>query len=256
MLADITDANPNVFYELGVRHSLSKRTIIVAQGASHIPSDLRGYWSLIYGTEPRHVKKFAEDLKGIVDHINAEPERPDNPVSDYLEREFVQSTRIKTLDAARRFSALHTELTGILGELSGGRFRRYPSSVGQHSCLSLLLDERYIDPGPELLRQAYEARKTLRVLMGCDEPSSSFVADAISMVSALMNDVRVLRDKLAKGDYSEPEQISVLNWSFSASTNQPQSPLKTREPSPYRCAFSPRPSGPTGYGDEDSDDSL
>src|SRR5262245_3188103 len=41
VLADITDANPNVFYELGVRHSLSKRTIIVAQDTKHVPSDLR-----------------------------------------------------------------------------------------------------------------------------------------------------------------------------------------------------------------------
>ena len=45
VIADITDRNANVFYELGVRHSLSKRTIIVAQEAKHIPSDLQGYWS-------------------------------------------------------------------------------------------------------------------------------------------------------------------------------------------------------------------
>ena len=42
VLADITDQNPNVFYELGVRHALSKRTIIISQRAEDIPSDLRG----------------------------------------------------------------------------------------------------------------------------------------------------------------------------------------------------------------------
>src|ERR1700754_1453802 len=50
VLADITDRNANVFYELGVRHSLSKRTIIVAQGDAHTPSDLLGYWHISYGT--------------------------------------------------------------------------------------------------------------------------------------------------------------------------------------------------------------
>src|SRR6478736_3924231 len=44
VVADMTDHNPNVFYELGVRHALSRRTIMIAQGALHIPSDLRGYW--------------------------------------------------------------------------------------------------------------------------------------------------------------------------------------------------------------------
>ena len=41
VLADITDQNPNVFYELGVRHSLSKRTIIVSQKSVDIPFGLK-----------------------------------------------------------------------------------------------------------------------------------------------------------------------------------------------------------------------
>jgi len=45
VIADLTDQNPNVFYELGVRHALSARTILIAQDVSHIPSDLREYGS-------------------------------------------------------------------------------------------------------------------------------------------------------------------------------------------------------------------
>jgi hypothetical protein len=30
VIADLTDQNPNVFYELGVRHSLRDRTILIA----------------------------------------------------------------------------------------------------------------------------------------------------------------------------------------------------------------------------------
>ena len=44
VLADVTDRNPNVFYELGVRHSLRSGTIIVAQNGQHVPSDLQGLW--------------------------------------------------------------------------------------------------------------------------------------------------------------------------------------------------------------------
>jgi len=79
VLADITDQNANVFYELGVRHALSKRTIIVAQKAEYIPSDLRGYWTIVYGRKPKEVKTFADDLARIIARIEANPEKAGQP---------------------------------------------------------------------------------------------------------------------------------------------------------------------------------
>jgi hypothetical protein len=38
VIADLSDQNPNVFYELGVRHALSNRTILIAQSMDDIPS--------------------------------------------------------------------------------------------------------------------------------------------------------------------------------------------------------------------------
>jgi hypothetical protein len=40
VVADLTDLNPNVFYELGVRHSLRKGTILVALEGTKIPFDV------------------------------------------------------------------------------------------------------------------------------------------------------------------------------------------------------------------------
>ena len=48
VLADLTDRNANVFYELGVRHSLKTRSIIVAQKAKDIPFDLEAYAYHVY----------------------------------------------------------------------------------------------------------------------------------------------------------------------------------------------------------------
>ena len=98
VLADITDRNPNVFYELGVRHSLSKRTIIVAQRYDDIPSDLRGYWSVIYGTRQWEVDKFKDEIKRIISEIEKDPDRSDSPVLDYLEQqEFRNRKRIEEM---------------------------------------------------------------------------------------------------------------------------------------------------------------
>jgi hypothetical protein len=41
ILADLTDKNPNVFYELGLAHALAKPAIIVAESIDDVPFDLR-----------------------------------------------------------------------------------------------------------------------------------------------------------------------------------------------------------------------
>ncbi|MFW5804319.1 MAG: LamG-like jellyroll fold domain-containing protein [bacterium] len=43
VIADLTDKNPNVFYELGIAHHLRKRVIIITQNSEDVPSDLKGH---------------------------------------------------------------------------------------------------------------------------------------------------------------------------------------------------------------------
>lgn len=85
VLADLTDHNPNVFYELGVRHALNNRTILVAQRIEDIPSDLKAYSVIIYGRTPQDIKLFKKKMKILLKDIEENPNRADNPVSDYLD---------------------------------------------------------------------------------------------------------------------------------------------------------------------------
>ena len=62
VIADLTGQNPNVFYELGVRHSLSPRTILIAQSIEDIPSDLRDYRTIIYEMSLKCPAKFKNEL--------------------------------------------------------------------------------------------------------------------------------------------------------------------------------------------------
>jgi hypothetical protein len=48
VLADLTDRNVNVFYELGVRHALKDRTLLIAQKREDIPFDLQAYANHVY----------------------------------------------------------------------------------------------------------------------------------------------------------------------------------------------------------------
>jgi hypothetical protein len=86
VLADLTDHNANVFYELGVRHSLKDRTILVAQNEEDIPFDLRAYAYHIYGLTEDGKEAFANRLTELLSEIDSNPDRPDNPVSDFLGR--------------------------------------------------------------------------------------------------------------------------------------------------------------------------
>jgi hypothetical protein len=84
VIADLTTQNPNVFYELGVRHALSPRTILVAQAADDIPSDLREYRTIVYDTSARGAATFKEQVQKYLKEIFADPHRADNPVMDRL----------------------------------------------------------------------------------------------------------------------------------------------------------------------------
>jgi len=87
VLADLTDRNANVFYELGVRHSLRDRTILVAQRTGDIPFDLQAYAYHVYDwkTDEGRIALTTKVTQLLAD-IDANPERPDNPVSDFLRK--------------------------------------------------------------------------------------------------------------------------------------------------------------------------
>ena len=48
VIAEITERNPNVFYELGYAHALKKPTILVAEKGKGLPFDVSGYRCLFY----------------------------------------------------------------------------------------------------------------------------------------------------------------------------------------------------------------
>lgn len=91
VVADLTDRNANVFYELGVRHSLKNRTIILAQKMGDIPFDLQAYAYHVYGWRTREEREaLATKLRELLEEIDNNPDRPDNPVADSLGLEEVR----------------------------------------------------------------------------------------------------------------------------------------------------------------------
>jgi hypothetical protein len=66
LIADCTDRNPNVFYELGIAHTLGKKVIIITQNKDDVPFDINHRRYLLYDYTPRGMKSFEESLKNAI----------------------------------------------------------------------------------------------------------------------------------------------------------------------------------------------
>lgn len=86
VVADLTDRNANVFYELGVRHSLKNRTILLAQNRDDIPFDLEAYANHVYDWRSEDGRAaLKQKLTELLVEVDSNPDRSDNPVSDFLQ---------------------------------------------------------------------------------------------------------------------------------------------------------------------------
>jgi tetratricopeptide (TPR) repeat protein len=88
VVADLTNLNPNVFYELGVRHSLRGQGTIMfmmEEPNSVIPFDIGHYRVISYRNDISGLGKLRRALEAFVDGSNeADDATRDNPVHDSL----------------------------------------------------------------------------------------------------------------------------------------------------------------------------
>lgn len=84
VIADLSGRNPNVFYELGVRHTVANGTILIADSIEDVPFDLRGLRAIQYKYDPEQMLRFAEELTAALRGIVSERGRIDNPVRRFL----------------------------------------------------------------------------------------------------------------------------------------------------------------------------
>ena len=66
IVADCTDRNPNVFYEIGLAHAIGRPTVLLTQRAGDVPFDLRHLRYISYQLTPRGMKEFEATFKETV----------------------------------------------------------------------------------------------------------------------------------------------------------------------------------------------
>ncbi len=116
VVADLTDFNPNVFWELGVRHSFTPGTIIIAEQGTHLPFDISGNSILFYEDSSNKAvqidnTKFTEDLNRAIEYCISNPDESDSEVLDTIHGRGPIYELIHRKQTIRRLNALGMEIS-------------------------------------------------------------------------------------------------------------------------------------------------
>ncbi len=85
VIADLTTGNPNVFFELGIRHAFRKSGTVHLVDKSHgLPFDLRTYRAIEYTDDMADVPDVQQKIEEAIQRRIDQPDRADNPVHDAI----------------------------------------------------------------------------------------------------------------------------------------------------------------------------
>jgi hypothetical protein len=86
VIADITENNANVMYELGLAHGFAKPVIMLSQDISKAPFDLKTYRIIHYGTTYGADTKLRQDIQSALEATLRSPdaENRSNPVRLFI----------------------------------------------------------------------------------------------------------------------------------------------------------------------------
>jgi hypothetical protein len=74
IIADLTGANPNVYYELGICHALKRQVILLKLAGEEIPFDLAGIRQCEYADRIGGEKQIREVLESTIGELSHEPQ--------------------------------------------------------------------------------------------------------------------------------------------------------------------------------------
>jgi hypothetical protein len=69
LIADLTTQNPNVFYELGIAHTLGKEVILTCQSVEDVPFDIRSSRVIIYDQTISGAAKLRHALARAIESV-------------------------------------------------------------------------------------------------------------------------------------------------------------------------------------------
>lgn len=151
VIADLTERNPNVFYELAIRHAISKPFVQIINKGEQLPFDVAQNRTVFVDLrDPDSVADSVKQIASQIESLESNPEDVDNPISVSINlQRLLQSPDPEQRSLADLLSAL-SEIQGRLtnfGDISS-KFDAVMSAVQEQSFrrsrLEHLVPQQYI----------------------------------------------------------------------------------------------------------------
>ena len=116
VVANLTGLNPNVMYELAVRHSARKPVIQICEKGTILPFDISEQRTIFYTNDMKGVLELSSTFKKMVEEAINDT-KPDNPVYRAIKAEsIIQSVEVTDTDKylIDRFDSLEAKLSRVL----------------------------------------------------------------------------------------------------------------------------------------------
>lgn len=178
VIADLTDHNPNVYWELGVRQSFRHCTVTIAQESTDLPFDTGAKGTLYYYPKD-HMKMagFCRRFKEAIQDCLSHPEEPDSHVLETISGRGTLFEIFRKDEAIRRMDALLSECsTNLLlinqtikqveSNQKEPQKARIMTYFFRSQALELLITNRYLDEEPAFYISAEDCLGWILALNG------------------------------------------------------------------------------------------
>jgi hypothetical protein len=96
VIADLTSKNPNVFYELGIAHSVGNKTIMTAQSINDVPFDVANYRVILYQQSIAGARELKRKLGEAIRELLKALDQTNNPLQEAMSRRSALGKHRKT----------------------------------------------------------------------------------------------------------------------------------------------------------------
>jgi hypothetical protein len=220
VVADLTDSNPNVYWELGIRQSFKHGTVTIAEAGPSLPFDISVKGTLFYHPGDHIQTKFSRDFKEAIEDCLVNPDKPDSHVLETVSGRGTLFEIFRRDEAMRRLNALLEEcdtnsavLQHVVDRAKANqeepKNRGFATGRFRVPAAELLLTNRYIDEDQTFYKSV--ENYVSQLVAWCDQlnlweysPDGTekwFLkreAEAKKFIERTKQQVRAARDKVSK----------------------------------------------------------